>query len=82
MRLEPVPRHSRFSDPDWYIWGGSMVEDDGACQLFYSRWPRELGMNAWVTHSEIAHAVAIGTTLLASTVSLYTIPSGLDQSEK
>jgi hypothetical protein len=33
------------------------VEDDrGGWHLFYSRWPRKLGHNAWVTHSEIAHA--------------------------
>lgn len=31
---------------------------DGRCHLFYSRWPRVHGFSAWVTHSEIAHAVA------------------------
>ena len=36
-----------------------MVQDEaGKSHLFYSRWPRGLGHNAWVTHSEIAHAVA------------------------
>ncbi len=29
--------------------------------LYYYRWPRRLGHNAWVTHSEVAHAV--GTNL-------------------
>ncbi|MFN3161888.1 MAG: glycoside hydrolase family protein [Rubinisphaera brasiliensis] len=54
-----VSEQSKFIDDDWYIWGGSMVRDaDGQCHLLYSRWPRELGHNAWVTHSEIAHAVA------------------------
>ena len=57
--LQPVPLTAKFSDPDYYIWCGTMVRgDDGKCHLFYSRWPRKLGHNAWVTHSEVAHAVA------------------------
>lgn len=36
-----------------------MVRDDeGRCHLFYARWPKSEGFGAWVTHSEIAHAVA------------------------
>ncbi len=57
--IGPVPASAKFSDPDFYIWGGSMVRgDDGKCHLYYARWPRRLGHNSWVTHSEIAHAVA------------------------
>ncbi len=57
--IEPVPAKAKFIDEDFYIWGGSMVRDsDGICHLFYSRWPRELGHMAWVTHSEVAHAVS------------------------
>jgi beta-glucanase (GH16 family) len=57
--MRPAPVAARFDDPAYYHWGGSMVRgDDGKCHLFYSRWPRKLGHNAWVTHSEIAHAVA------------------------
>ena len=56
--IQPVPVTAKFSDPDYYIWCGTMVRgDDGKCHLFYSRWPRKLGFNAWVTHSEVAHAV-------------------------
>ena len=55
---QPVPATAKFSDPEYYIWCGTMVRgDDGKCHLFYSRWPRKLGFNAWVTHSEVAHAV-------------------------
>lgn len=55
----PVPASAKFIDDDYYIWGGSMVRDtDGQCHLLYARWKRELGHDAWVTHSEIAHAVA------------------------
>ena len=35
-----------------------MQGDDGKYHLFYSRWPSRLGHYAWVTHSEVAHAVA------------------------
>ena len=56
--IQPVPITSKFSDPDYYVWCGTMVRgDDGKCHLFYSRWPHKLGFNAWVTHSEVAHAV-------------------------
>ncbi|KXX67933.1 glycoside hydrolase family protein [Flammeovirga sp. SJP92] len=54
---EAVP-HSKFEDKTWSHWGGSIVKDkEGMYHLFYSRWKKELGW-AWVTHSEIAHAVA------------------------
>ena len=57
--IRPVPASAKFIDEDYYIWGGSMVRDaDGVCHLLYSRWPRKLGHMAWVTHSEIAHAVS------------------------
>jgi len=57
--LQPVPATAKFSDPDYNIWCGSALKgDDGKFHLFYSRWPRKLGHLAWVTHSEIAHAVS------------------------
>ncbi len=57
--LQPVPEYAKFIDEGYYIWGASMVQDEnGKSHLFYSRWPREMGHYAWVTHSEIAHAVA------------------------
>jgi hypothetical protein len=56
--LQPVPETAKMIDPEYYIWCGSMVRgDDGKYHLFYSRWPRSLGFHAWVTHSEVAHAV-------------------------
>lgn len=56
--IRPVPESAKLIDPDYYIWCGTMVRgDDGKYHLYYSRWPRKLGHNAWVTHSEIAHAV-------------------------
>ena len=57
--MQPIPRGARFFDPDYFIWCGSMIRDDeGLCHLYYSRWPCKLGHFAWVTHSEVAHAVA------------------------
>lgn len=57
--LRPLPATAKFADPAFNIWCGSAVKgDDGKYHLFYSRWPRELGHKAWVTHSEIAHAVS------------------------
>ncbi len=57
--MKPVPPSAKLMDPDYYIWGGSMVRDkNGQCHLFYCRWPKKLEHNAWVTHSEIGHAVA------------------------
>ncbi|WP_020599696.1 glycoside hydrolase family protein [Spirosoma panaciterrae] len=57
--LQPVPTTAVMSDSAYFIWCGTMVRGkDGTCHLYYSRWRRELGFNAWVTHSEVAHATA------------------------
>lgn len=57
--LKPVPRTSLLAEDGYYIWGGSVVKgDDGLYHMFYSRWLTEYGFNAWVTHSEIAHAIS------------------------
>lgn len=53
-----VAHRSVFKSDTMSIWGGSLVKgDDGLYHLYYSRWPKDLGW-AWVTHSEIAHAVS------------------------
>ncbi|GAB5401793.1 MAG: hypothetical protein Aurels2KO_00240 [Aureliella sp.] len=57
--IRPVPATAVFKSPEFDIWGGSPIRgDDGKYHLFYSRWPHELGHAAWVTHSEVAHAVS------------------------
>lgn len=57
--IQKVPDTATFSDPDHYIWCGTMVcGDDGKCHLFYSRWLKRNGFSVWVTHSEVAHSVA------------------------
>lgn len=56
--LGKVPITAKFSSDTHSIWGGSLIKgEDGRYHLFYSRWKTDLGW-AWVTDSEIAHAVA------------------------
>jgi hypothetical protein len=57
--IQPVPASAKFVDPGYIVWCGTAIRDDqGKYHMLYSRWPSELGHYAWVTHSEIAHAVA------------------------
>ncbi len=57
--IKPVDKENVFRDPHYYNWGSSIIKGvDNKYHLFYSRWPRELGFGAWLTHSEIAHAVS------------------------
>lgn len=57
--IQPVPATAKFADLDFNIWCGAGIKgDDGKCHMFYSRWPRPFGHKAWVTHSEVAHAVS------------------------
>lgn len=58
--IRPVPESAVFQDPEWYIWGGSMTRDfDGKYYLLYARWPRRFHHAGWLTHSEVAVAVAL-----------------------
>ncbi|MFN3192355.1 MAG: glycoside hydrolase family protein [Aureliella sp.] len=57
--LQPVPESGVFRSEQHDIWGGSPIKgEEGKYHLYYSRWPHRLGHSAWVTHSEIAHAVS------------------------
>lgn len=58
LEFGKVPLTAQFIDNDWYIWGGSVVEKDGQYHMFYSRWPKKYHFSAWLTYSEVAHAVA------------------------
>ena len=58
IELAKVSRESVFVSDSHSIWGGSVAKGaDGKYHMLYSRWPKDLGW-AWVTDSEIAHAVA------------------------
>ena len=58
--LQPVPQTAKFINQNYFIWCGSLIKSDidNKYHIYYSRWPKELGMSAWVTHSEVAHAVS------------------------
>jgi hypothetical protein len=58
--LGPVPRHSVLSEPGYYVWGGSVIEDGGKYHMFYERWPTNTYAfgDGWLFNAEIAHAVA------------------------
>jgi len=56
--MQPIPASAAFRDPGYFVWCGTMVQSDGGkYHLYYSRWKAELGMEAWVTSSEVAHAI-------------------------
>jgi hypothetical protein len=58
LKLGKVPFTAKLINDTMSIWCGSLVKaDDGLYHIFYSRWPKKLGW-AWVTDSEIAHAVS------------------------
>ncbi len=58
-RIQPPPLTARHAEPDFHVWCGAPIKGlDGRYHLFYSRWPVAAGFTAWVTRSEIAHAVA------------------------
>lgn len=57
--IKKVPFHSVLKDPNYFIWGASMVKgDDGRYHLFYSRWPKAEKFKGWLDYSEIAYATA------------------------
>lgn len=57
--VQPVPSANIFSDTAYNIWCGSVTKaKNGKFYLFYSRWKRAFGHEAWITHSEIALAKA------------------------
>lgn len=50
-----------FAHPDWFQWGGSVVQgEDGRYHMFYARWHRlnERGMRGWLYESQIARATS------------------------
>ena len=61
--IQPVPFTAIYSEDSSFVWCGTMLlGQDRLYHLFYSRWPVKYGFNAWVTNSEIAHAVSKSPT--------------------
>jgi len=59
-RMQPVDPGCIFAQEGYYVWCGAMFSLRGACWMIYSRWPRALGFEAWVTHSRLCLARAPG----------------------
>jgi len=58
-RLQPLDKENIFKTEGYYNWCSSILKTkDGIYHLFYSRWPKKLGFDAWLTHSEVAHATS------------------------
>ncbi|MDP2990312.1 MAG: glycoside hydrolase family protein [Kiritimatiellota bacterium] len=59
-RLRPAPVNGGFTQPDYWVWCGSVVKgEDGRYHMFASRWPHHLPMWAGYTmYCEIVRAVA------------------------
>lgn len=58
-RILPITEDNILKTEGYYNWGASIIkEEDGKYHLFYSRWKKELSFYAWLTHSEIAHAIS------------------------
>lgn len=61
--MQPIPASAAFHDPGYFVWGGTMVQsEDGKYHLYYSRWKTSEGPQAWVTSSEVAHAIGDSPT--------------------
>lgn len=55
--FEKITDDNVFKTEGYYNWGASIIKgDDGKYHLFYSRWQNSF--YAWLTHSEVAHAVS------------------------
>lgn len=58
-RILPAPKNGGFSDPDYWIWGSSVIKgEDGKYHMFASRWTKKVGFGNWVTNSQVVHAVS------------------------
>jgi len=55
-RFLPVTADCIFTEDGYYVWCGSLFRHGDSYYLAYSRWKREYGFEAWVTHSEICLA--------------------------
>ena len=59
-RLAPARRTPVYEEPDYWVWGSSVVRDDeGLYHLYVSRFPKTLPFHpGWMVASEIVHAVS------------------------
>lgn len=59
LALDPVNRNCAFAIEGRHVWCGTIAcDDDGLHHLFFSTWPRQVGFEAWVTHSQVWRATS------------------------
>ena len=57
LMVQPLPIENKFLDSAYNIWCGSVIKaGKDEYYMFYSRWPKVKGHEAWITDSEIALA--------------------------
>jgi len=57
-RIGKLNRDAVFELDGYFVWCGTMTRsDDGLYYLYFSFWKKELGFDAWVTHSKVGYAV-------------------------
>lgn len=57
--FEPLKKDAVFRMDGYCVWDPSITYGpDFRWHLFFSRWPLSAGFEAWVTHSEVCHAVS------------------------
>ena len=57
--IPDTPDKIFFQMEGYCVWCNGVVKDDeGKFHMFFSRWPESRGFDAWVTHSEVAHAIS------------------------
>lgn len=64
--LKPGCRKAIYREEGYFVWCGSIAKYRNTYYLFYSRWKKELGFDAWVTDSEIC--IASGEDLMGEFV--------------
>lgn len=58
-KLLPSPVGGGFAMEGYWVWGSSVIKGtDGLYHMFADRWAKDLGFGAWVTNSEVVHAVS------------------------
>lgn len=59
IKFLDAPVEGGFRMDGYWVWCGSVVEQDGKYHMFASRWPKHLPMHpGWVVHSEIVRAIS------------------------
>ncbi len=61
--VQPVSAKNMLHDKEWFVWcADAVLGEDGKYHMAYARWPKKHGFKCWLTHSEIAYAVANAPT--------------------